>query len=707
VITTWMARAAVRGVLVASMTVAVTVSASAQQRVLDSVSTRLLERDTDSLFVNLVRSTGCAETPRGRDETTRAVRDWLGPLMPTEKGTVINTKVLFRNLSAVFTEILVRTGIGGTPVPGYMLRPIDRDIIGVALLLHGSGTLPQQWFGVRLDGEGGVVSRGDSLPMTSMGTRLAEAGFVVVAPVIGTQPEYDRKLPWLDLALIGEVLRRKVVGASVVSVLLSEAAAFVDVGLSETGGGSPVVVVGWKEGAMLAALLASRDSRISVIGRLESPFDRRAFRLGSGTLRDASFLHAECWLSDKAQASLTPNTKIFYSPASDDPDQMVRRDYNSPSIAAELSATSRDRTEPVRILPEGSSADVPSRLAQALTEAIGARPDSVSIIRLKVKDSEKFPTADVTERTNIIGSFIGSLPSCVLPQGLSPNSARSIPSRQFGVVTGLRADVAIGPAKALSRQRVDSTEGYILWRVTYGAERFIALVAEPTSVAVDARPALLSFNGTDDLIDLFDDRQVGRTTPYLNGYAASFAKRGYVVVVPLMATWYPEIVSPVSYARIPRISNPWTLLLAPYYRAIAYLMGRGDVDAKRIAAYGISFGGTAALLATATSPEISALVYSDVPVKFRDEFDHASGLFTNSWLAAACPFIDAAFLAVPSRLFVWEAGEDPNMLNANIDLVDQMRALYASLGEQHLFSFIRHSGGHETRPLDIRIFEPQ
>jgi dienelactone hydrolase len=701
------AREVILGVLIASMAFAVAVPAIAQDRGLDSVSIRLLRRDTDSLFVRQLRGSGCAATPRGRDETSRAIGEWLGPLLPSQKGAVISTRVLAQSGGALFSEILVATGIGGTPVPGYMLQPTDRGIVGVAVLLHGSGTLPQQWFGLRFDGEGGVVTRGDSLPMTSLGTRLAEAGFVVVAPVIGTQPEYDRKLPWLDLSLIGEVLRRENVRSSVASVLLSEAAGFVDAGLSVTGEGAPVVVVGWKEGAMLAALLASRDNRISAIGRLESPFNRRAFRLGSGVLRDASFLHAECWLSDAAQASITPKTKIFYSPASDDPDEIVRRAYDAPSIVAELSAASRDRAQPIRILPEGSSSEVPNRLTQALVEAIGVTPDSASLIRVRVNASYKFPSDNVTERTNILGSFIGLLPSCIVPRGLSPNSSGAISSRQFGVATELRADVALEPAKVLSRERVDSTDGYVLWRVTFGAERYIALVAEPTAVAVNARPALLSFNGTDDLNDLFEDGQVGRATPYLNGYAASFAKRGYVVVVPLMATWYPEILSSVSYARTPGRLSSWPLLLAPYYRAIAYMLGRGDVDTKRIAAYGISYGGAAALLATAASPEISALVYSDVPVNFREEFDRSSGVFTNSWLAAACPFIDAAFLAIPSRRFVWEAGEDPNMLNVNIELVEQMRALYASLGEQGRFTFIRHSGGHETRPVDIRIFEPQ
>lgn len=50
--------------------------------------------------------------------------------------------------------------------------------------------------------------------------------------------------------------------------------------------------------------------------------------------------------------------------------------------------------------------------------------------------------------------------------------------------------------------------------------------------------------------------------------------------------------------------------------SVDFLMEQPNVDTSRIAAYGLSYGGVAALYATAFDPRISELIYSNPPINF-------------------------------------------------------------------------------------------
>jgi hypothetical protein len=235
-----------------------------------------------------------------------------------------------------------------------------------------------------------------------------------------------------------------------------------------------------------------------------------------------------------------------------------------------------------------------------------------------------------------------------------------------------------------------------------GRPAWVAVLAEPLGLT-DPAPAVLSFNGIDNLNGLFAI-EPSPSTPYAHGYADALARRRFVVMVPVLPAWVPDAFAGLSAAQTGGDSEEWAALIDEYTAALDVLVRVNGVDTSRVAAYGISFGGSAAAIMTAVDRRLKALVYSNIPLDFGTILNRPAGAFTNLWLEDACSVLDAALLAVAPRAMTWEAGEDPLMENGGMDVIRRMRERYRAVGAEEVFTFKRHWGGHETFPDGIRIF---
>lgn len=683
----------------------------------------LVRRGSELGFENEVRQLGC--TPlrpalgadgswhEGLRLASAVVRAQIVGTVPSKwAGEVLERYPYVDDANYRFGRVLIGSRLGEVPTFAYVMEPSRAATQrAVVILLHGSGTLPHQAFDVRLDGEGDAVTRPDSSAFIGIGLSLVQAGFTVIAPILGRVPaQRVGELPWLSESLWGEILREKMGKGGTESFLISEVEAFIDFAIrSKLAQDDQIFVVGWNEGAYLAALTASLDPRVRGVVRLESPLNRRDFRNYAGLRRDASFAHAECVLGDVAQASLLGGKPLMYASASDDANEIVRYSYRSRAVDDSLKSFYAGMGKPENLLIEKSGlrvAPLQAVVAQWLAAKSGiVRPGAGKVPAPQLTSAVKFPLSSVVERVNIVGVFLGRLPSC--PSVLSrvaesqndPEATSGVIAAALGVTLGSRG----ANSRILSRRMLDSSRGYRLSHVVFGGAaglRWSALLAEPKGAGL--RPAVLSFNGIDDLDDLFAIKSP--KIPYLHGYADELAKRGFIVLVPIVPNWLPDTFAGITSARSIGRSSVWRLLLDTYLNGVSTLLTLPDVDPTRVAAYGISGGGITASLVTAIDPRIRALVYSNVPVDYRSTFDTPAGALTNLWLANACGAADASLLAIAPRQLIWEAGEDPLARSAGMDIVARVRNRYRRLGQEELFTFTRHSAGHETFAANLRIF---
>ena len=641
----------------------------------------------------------------------QSVRTILGGVPATPGGQQLENVELSKGENYSFRKISIQSRFSFIQTFAYVLEPTR--LAGpkpVVVLLHGSGTLPQQAFNLRFNGEGGVVTRPDSTPFIGLGLALARRGFTVIAPILGTRPAYNRGLPWLEVSLWGQIFRNKTGTGGAETLLVAEIESFIDYAVgSGLAKSNQVFVAGWKEGAYLAALTASIDDRVRAVVRLGWPYDTRRYRTTTaGMFRDAGFAHADCRLGDLAQAVLLRGKPLLYTTSSDDAEERIRYPFRNAAIVDSIRAyyTSIGWRNRFAASLRTSSKKTQDSVAAWLENLARQSYVPVPIPVPRIPPSYRFPFTDVDQRANTTGGFLGDIAPC---SSLLPVVAKSYPgSKQIRdtILSTLRVrDTVRGVASLMRRVPLDSSRGYLLSLVEYGQAGhplWHAVLAEPLHASEPVR-AVLSLNGIDNLDDLFAYGSPP-VTPYAHGYADALARRGFVVFVPLLPAWATDAYAALSAAQTGGSSTEWNTLIREFTEAVDVLVKLRTVDTARIAAYGISFGGSAAAIVTAIEPRIKALVYNNIPIDFAPTFNRPAGAFTNIWLADACSVIDAALLAVAPRPMTWEAGEDPLVKNEGMDVISRMRERYRAFGAEAQFTFSRHTGGHETFPDALRIF---
>jgi dienelactone hydrolase len=691
------------------------VPAGCQSSTLDS----LARLGSDGYFVSTLSGLGCPrlQLPPGaspaawsaaaRAQAAPLLSTLLGPISATPAGDRLNLRVLAQREGYSFSELLYksRTITNGQSL-AYVLtpsRPAGRKPL--AIVLHPNGTLPQNVFGVHLNGEGELVTRHDSIAVFGIGSALARAGFIVVAPLLGTDPASYRGLPWGKMELVGANLRKKLGKGGTETLLVSEIQAAIDHELAQPDvRPDQVFLVGEGEGAYLAALTAAVDPRVRGVVRLDSPIDYRAFRLSKAGIRnDAAFEHADCSFGDVAQAVILNGIPLLYASTVASNEEAARGPFRSKPVedSLRLLYSSSGNAAMLDLSLGNATIDAAQlHVADWLAKKVGFRT-SAEGVHVGVPDIQiryDFPADEANQRVNMMADYVGKL-------------GRSCPAIGGSADRAIQAAVGLPPAggrsqgRIQSRRLLDSSRGYVLSLVQIGAAgapSFAALLAEPQGNAARS-PAVLAANGEDDLNDLFGFGPPPKV-PYLHGYADALARRGFVVIVPIVPDWVPDAFGAIAKAQLLKPWSTWKTLLPMYETALDALLAIPGVDVERVAAAGISFGGTAAAIVTALDPRIQALVYNNIPVDYTKVFDTAAGGFSNIWLLDVCSVANDALMGAAPRPLTWQAGEDPFVQNAGMDIIALVRERYRAVGAEDRFGFMRHWGGHEMFPDLFRIF---
>lgn len=181
-------------------------------------------------------------------------------------------------------------------------------------------------------------------------------------------------------------------------------------------------------------------------------------------------------------------------------------------------------------------------------------------------------------------------------------------------------------------------------------------------------------------------------------------KRGYVVWAPthlFHADGFPDDVRNRMDDRLRLVGTSLTAVeIAKITRSLDVILKRPEVDAKRIAMVGLSYGGYYTLLTTALEPRIKAAVSScyfgvqegryaadelSVPSDFR---------FMDRFTLLRDPEIVALICPRPLEI---QAGAQDNASHREPgkQLAPQAAAYYHRLGQDSAFRFVVFEGGHE------------
>ncbi|MBI4027442.1 MAG: acetylxylan esterase [Verrucomicrobia bacterium] len=278
-------------------------------------------------------------------------------------------------------------------------------------------------------------------------------------------------------------------------------------------------------------------------------------------------------------------------------------------------------------------------------------------------------------------------------------------------------------ARVLERKNFDH---YVREKIVFQTERWMwapAWVLIPKESPLRSKsgklPALVAAHGhghgKDPLVgETHGDQAIMDSIKQLNySYALQAVKRGYFVIVPDWRT-FGERSDPDDWVRRTYRDGCDVANNAVQYfgvhllgldvwdgmRAIDYLEGRSEVDAKRIGCLGLSFGGTMTTYLTAFDLRIKAACISGYVSTLDNAFGHRRGNFCGSQampgLARYGDIPDVALLAAPRPLCI-EIGLKENCFYAP-DMQKAARYVargYKAIGAQDRLVIDAFPGKHE------------
>jgi dienelactone hydrolase len=201
-------------------------------------------------------------------------------------------------------------------------------------------------------------------------------------------------------------------------------------------------------------------------------------------------------------------------------------------------------------------------------------------------------------------------------------------------------------------------------------------------------------------------------------YAHALASRGYVVLAPDLrgfgerADWMPpdkyhcdwDLVCATMAGIVPLERNVWDL-----QRALDVLVANPLVDETRIAAAGLSYGGTCALFLAAIDERVRAVIVSGYLSSWRAAHTipwNMCGSQVMHGQLGALEHLDIAALIAPRALLV-ESGTDDVIfpVEAARETVAGLRRVYASLGARD--DAVVHdvfAGDHQWHGVEVPAF---
>ena len=687
--------------------------ASAQGAPADSRIAPVLE-DLDLRFALAIASQSCPVAPARAD--TRWLLPWTGRLVPARDSALATDRLtLARREGFRLEQVVAPSRLEGVQQLGLLATPDSLSLKSpLVVFLHGSGTLPTQAFDERYTGREPLSS--DRPIFQGMGRVLANAGYQLWAPLVSDSlsDRYPR-YPWPDLEGAGAVLHAKRGSGGPLTLVLSSLQGGLDVLLREEGGTDRrVVVVGWKEGAFLAALLGAIDARVVAVVRLEPPLDAAALRRTRlGTESGAPFSQFDCALTPATLARWLAPKPLLFAPSTSD--RMLRAESAFRSDREEVAIRSAYAAVPGAVIvaepssgPRALAATVKAFLDRTFPDserASGPTPQDTTIRSLRVP----YPSVvlrDIGDGWRQSATAGGSCPG--------PRDAPSLgDTTVLGAHTDslrrtLRAALRLGavprpPVRVIRRDTVIVADGYVLEFLQsspgIGGIPVVGYLATPRHLD-GPRPAVLSLDGDEYVGEPFAVSAIQRRA-YLNSYGLELVRRGFVVFAPAIPPWFPGLATTIGLGRFGNGPTSWTWMLGYYQGGLDLLLAEPHVRADATGAYGISYAGYAALFLTAVDPRSRFLVFSNPHSTFARLYREPVSALLAPWTAEICGWADATRIQmIAPRPFIWENGSrDANGYElVDLESVDAISAFYNQLGIPERFRFLRHEHGHETRP---------
>ncbi|MDB4912890.1 MAG: hypothetical protein JWM95_534 [Gemmatimonadetes bacterium] len=638
-------------------------------------------------------------------------------------GTPLTRRSIFQGPRYSIEMVSYSSRLGSTSF-GYLARPAGlAQASAPVLLIHGSGMLPQSAFDWQFPDQAAAEKRFDSTAFVGAGLELVEAGYTVLSLWLADDAldNYWPRAPWESLNRAGTLLGAKNHGRGTYYIVAQDVAGALDF-LRGAEGVDPnkLSIVGWHEGAQIAAVVASIYSDVRAVVQLRAPLDLRPLRATVlGVLSESAFTHIDCSLGDVEMAALVARPMLFaYS----------LKDLSVSHLSAFVSpmAGLQIRTmyaslpnKPMFAVQADSTWSIEKNMRKVrfwLDSALAFTPRDVplTISTPRYSPGERYRNSFIDSTLVQRRQFVASLGACTSP-AITPDF-RSIPLYTASieplrkrVAQVLRVPSTANPTfRIIRRETVMQRAKYAVEYVEFSSNRtsivISGLLATPyVSTPLLGSPAVISMDGDYGLAGPLGLK--GREKfPYLNQYADDLASNGTVVFVPYSPVSFPEVAATVLRARNPDGPTGWSFLIPVYQAAVDFTISLPSVDSTRIGIWGISYSAYPALFTAALDQRVTALMFSNPVLTYDRLFESPDAAALAAWFGEICSVIEPSlrYLIAPRRLVRENGARDANGYeDFPLESIVRIREVYSALGLRSQFQFARHQGGHETLPRSI------
>ena len=609
---------------------------------------------------------------------------------------------------------------------GYLARPVGMPRRSpVVILLHGPGMHPQEAFGWELTNAYRKNERAGHAAFIRFAVELVDAGYTVFVPWLADDQasDYWPVLPWAELQRNGASLSARVKGLGTLHFLTNEVAGAADyVTTLPDVDTAKMAIIGWGEGAALGATAAALDDRFKAVVRLGAPLDRKALRATKlGILAQANFTHSDCELGELERASLIAPRPLLYAYSTKDESVAQFATFISPRIVSEIRSLYVALGRPQAFALQADTTWDPSDARKVrlwLDTNLGFLPRQTeslhTLFQPAAEQNYKSPLIDLVQSSR--DRYVTSLGTCVTLSARIDSSSvlsfeRSVEPLRREVANSLGLSTQRNATfQVIQRTLIAKRPRYSLEFVRIRSSRsmlpVVGLLALPTSASDHGSSAVVGLDGNFGLGRAFQFPS-DEERPYLNGYADALANAGNVVFISYFPTAFPEIAASEFLARESGPKTSYALMIPMASAALDFVLSLPQVNAKQVALWGISYSGTLALYTAAFDLRASAVVYSNPVVTADVLFNSPDATSLATWWPEICSSLDdvQAYLIAPRR-FVRENGlRDANGYEREpLESIKRIRSVYESLGTDTSFVFVRHSGGHETKPERVPLF---
>ena len=565
------------------------------------------------------------------------------------------------------------------------------------------------------------------VPLSSLGTELVDAGYTVFVPWIndslpscyawGTCSYSGRTVmestQWAELDRWGTVLSEKtgeVTGS--LGLLVPEVRAAVDVVLRQPGVDfKRAGLIGWDQGAWLAGVVAALDPRIGATVWLGPPVDFKALASDPVAIRDeAACTLLDCAFGQPELAALIAPRPLLLSFSTSDPTYRrigrfvsedvyleMAREYHT--RGADRNLLRKETSGPCGAVGEGSLGWLNETFHYHGRPRSGDRPAAPSA------KEWPYPQTFYDYQRNEWRKYLAALPATAAPK-VQPDFTdvrgfeRSVEPFRQELRRAMLGDEGgkERPIEILERRSVPVNAPYTLeWIRIRGRIEGVELagwLATPIGKP-EQRPAVLSLDNNYNIGWLFG--LVPAPFPYLNAYGDRLAQRGYVVLAPYLPSFLVDGWAAIVRAKSLNRQSIWSYLLPLYMSGADLLSVEPNVDPKRIAVYGLSFSGVAALYTMALDTRISALVFSNSVIDMKTHSHREVAADAGIWQTEVSAHMNLVQeLLIAPRRFIRETGDPPDQAPDTPLVICPIQRTYERLGVGGQFELVRHHGGHQT-----------